>query len=130
MSSMPVVFGRCCSGGVVGMERQRNKRLEAAGLVLQRAQLEQVIDAVFVVFDVAVEHGRVGVQSDLVGESRSVEPLVAVDLVVADDVAHAVGENLGAAAGQRIHACGFQLFQRLADRELRAASTDTRLPPS
>ena len=54
---------------VVGMERQRDEGLEAAGFVLQRAQLEQVVDAVFVVFDVAVEHGRVRFQSDLMGES-------------------------------------------------------------
>ena len=85
---------------VVGMESQRDEGLEAAGFILQAAQLEQVIDAVFVVFDVAIEHGRVGFQTDLVGELRGLEPLVAVDFVIADDVADAVGENLGAAAGQ------------------------------
>ena len=103
---------------VVGMKGQRNKRLEAAGLVLQRAQLQQMIDAVFVVFDVAVEHGRIRLQPDLVRQLGGFEPLVAVDLVVADDVAHAVGKNFRAAAGQRIHARGFQLFQRLANRKL------------
>ena len=85
---------------VVGMERQRNERLEAVGLVLQRAQLEQVVDPVFVVFDVAVEHGGIRLQPDLVRQLRRIQPLVAVDLVVADDVAHAVGKNLRAAAGQ------------------------------
>ena len=54
------------------------------------------------------------------GQLGGFEPLVAVDFVVADDVAHAVGENFGAAAGQRIHARSFQLFQRLANRELGA----------
>ena len=103
---------------VIGMKGQRDEGLEAAGFVLQRAQLEQVVDAVFVVFDVAVEHGRVRFQSDLVGESGGVEPLIAVDLVVADDVAHAVGEYFCAAAGERIHARGFELLQRLANREL------------
>src|ERR1039457_2922287 len=38
------------------MKGERNKRLEAAGLILQSAQFEQVVDAVLVVFDVAVEH--------------------------------------------------------------------------
>ena len=55
-----MVFGRCCERGVVGMEGQRDESLEAAGFVLQSAQLQQVVDAVFVVFDVAVEHGGVG----------------------------------------------------------------------
>ncbi len=63
-----------------------------------------MVDAVFVVLNVAVEHGRVRLQSDLVGEFRRFEPLIAIDFVVADDVAHAVGENFGAAARQRIHA--------------------------
>ena len=51
---------------------------------------------------------------------RGLEPLAAVDLVIADNVAHAIGKNFGAAAGKRIHARGLQLFQRLANRKLRA----------
>ena len=51
---------------VVRMKCQRNEGLEAAGLVLQRAQLQQVIDAIFVVLHVAVEHGGVGSQPQLV----------------------------------------------------------------
>src|ERR1039458_2001030 len=105
---------------VIGMESQRDEGLEASGFVLQRAQFEQMIDAVFVVFDMAVEHGCVGLQPDLVGDSRSVEPLVAIDLVVADDVANPVGKYFRAAAGQRIHAGGFQLFQRLPNGKLSA----------
>ena len=52
--------------GMVGMEGQRDKGLEAARLVLHRAQLQQVVDAVLVVLDVAVEHRRVRAQPDLV----------------------------------------------------------------
>ena len=52
---------------------------------------------------------------------RGLEPVVAVDLVVADDVAHAVGEDLRAAAGQRIDARFLQLLQGLANRELGAS---------
>ena len=61
---------------VVGMERQRDKGLEAAGFVLQLAQLEQVIHAVFVVLDVAVEHGGVRLQPQLVRRARRLQPLV------------------------------------------------------
>ena len=62
-----------------------------------------MVDAIFVVFDVAVEHGRVRLEADLVRQTGGFEPLIAVNFVIADDVAHAVGENLGTAAGQRIH---------------------------
>ncbi len=99
------------------MEGQRDKCLETAGFVLQRAQLQQMVDAVFVVLDVTVEHGRVRLQSDLVSQPGGFEPLAAINLVVADDVAHAIGKNFGAAARQRIHAGSFQLFERFADRE-------------
>ena len=47
------------------MERQRDKGLEAAGFVLKRAQSEQMIDAIFVVLDMAVEHGRVRFETQL-----------------------------------------------------------------
>ena len=57
---------------------------------------------------------------NLVGDLGSVEPLVAIDLVIANDVADAVGENLRAAAGKGIDAGSFQLFQRFANRELGA----------
>src|SRR5207245_1948081 len=64
--------------------------------------------------------GGVGLEPDLVGELRGFQPLAAVDFVIADDVAHAVGENLRAAAGERIHTSAFQLLQSFADGKLRA----------
>ncbi len=80
------------------MKRQRNKRLEAASLILQGAQLEQMIDAVLVVFDVSVEHRRIRFQPDLVGQPRRIQPLIAINLVIADDVPHPIGKNLRPAA--------------------------------
>ncbi len=82
------------------MESQRNKSLEAVGLVLQGAEFQQMIDPVFVVLDVAVEHGGIRLQPDLMSQLRGIQPLVAVNLVIADDVAHAIGKNFRAAAGQ------------------------------
>src|SRR5208283_2442006 len=67
------------------MKREWNKCLESASLILQSAQLEQVIDAVFVIFDVAVKHGGVRFQPDLVGEPRGIEPLIAINLMIADN---------------------------------------------
>ncbi len=68
------------------------------GFILQRAQLHQVIHTVLVVFDVTVQHGCVGLEADLMGLLGGFEPLVSVDLVIADDVPHAVGENFCAAS--------------------------------
>ena len=45
-----------------------------------------------------------------------------VDLVIADDAPHALGEDLRAAAGQRIHARVLQPLQHFANRDLRAAA--------
>jgi hypothetical protein len=105
---------------VLWMECQRNESLKAVGLVLHGTQPEQVIDAVFVVLDMTVEHGRVRPQTNLVSGASGVEPLLTVNLVIADDVANAVAENLRPAARQRINTCFLQLFECLANRELGA----------
>src|SRR5208283_1462020 len=102
--------------GVVGVKSQWDESLEAAGFILQIAELEQVIDAVFVVFDVTVEHGRVRLQTDLVSQLRGFQPLVAIDFVIANDVPYPVSENLGPAAGQRIDTRGFELLECLRNR--------------
>ena len=102
--------------GVVGMERQRDERLEAAGLVLQLAQPDQVVDAVPRLLDVAVEHGRVGAQAELVGLAVDADPVVGVGLVLADLVAHLGMEDLRAAAGQAAQAGVLELGQQVARR--------------
>jgi hypothetical protein len=66
---------------------------------LQSAQLEQMVDAIFVVLNVAVEHRRIGFQTNLVRSLRRVEPLIAIDLVIADNVPHPVCKYFCAAAG-------------------------------
>src|SRR5712671_137491 len=99
----PRGFKQMLQGSVIGMEGQRDESLEAAGFILQRAQSEQVIDAVFVILDVAVEHGCVGFQSYLMSQSGGVEPLIAIDFVVADDVSNPVGKYFSPTPRQRIH---------------------------
>ena len=103
-SLKPVGLGRCAEAGIFRVKRQRNEGHEAVRSVLHRAQLEQMIDALFVGLDVAVEHGGVRAQADLVRGARDFEPLLAADFVVANDFAHARIENFRAAAGQRIDA--------------------------
>ncbi len=74
-----------------------------------------MLDAFFFGLDVAVEHGGVRGQADLVRGAGDVQPLLAADFVVADDFAHARIENFRAAAGQRIHAGVLERQQRIAD---------------
>ena len=102
------------------MERQRDEGHETVGFVLQGAQFHQVIGAVFVVLDVAVEHGAIRPQAQLVRLARGFQPFVAVDLVVADNAADALTEDLGAPAGHGIHTGIAQPLQSLADGDFRA----------
>ena len=85
---------------VVGVERQRDERLEAARLVLQRAHAQHVIDALLVGLDVAVEHRDVRAHPEPVRRAVDGEPPVGVALVGADLPPHARREHLGAAARQ------------------------------
>ena len=72
------------------MERQGDEGYEALRVVLQVAEFYQMVYAVLFGFDVAVEHGAVGVQAQAVGGSGDFQPLVAGDFVVADDAADSV----------------------------------------
>jgi len=104
--------------GIVGMESQRNKCLEPARLVLQRAQLQQMIHAILVVFHVTIKHRRIGFQANPVGHSGRVQPLIAIDFVVANDVTNAIGKNFRASAGERIHSGSPKSLQRFLNRQL------------
>ena len=54
------------------------------------------------------------------GQTSGREPLAAVDLVVSDDVANAVGEDLGTAAGHGIDTGFLHALERLLDGHLAA----------
>src|SRR5439155_10804708 len=57
---------------IVRMKRQRYKRHEAMRLVLQLAQLDEVIDALFLRYHVPVKHGGVEAQADFMRLPRDV----------------------------------------------------------
>ncbi len=113
--------GQVVEQRVFGVKRQRDEGLKAASLVLQGSELEQVIDAVRIVFNVAVEHGRIRFEAQLVRRARGFKPLIAVDFVIADDRPHARGEYLRAAAGHGVHARLAQLEKGFFDAQLGAA---------
>ena len=54
------------------------------------------------------------------GQTCGVEPLIAIDLVITNDVADPIRENLCSAARQGIHARRFQLRQRVCNGKLGA----------
>ena len=54
-------------GRIFGMKGQGDEGLEAAGFILNRTQLEQVVNAILVALNVAVEHGRVGFEAEPMG---------------------------------------------------------------
>src|SRR5216683_134345 len=101
--------------GVIRMKRQRDERHEAVGLVLQLAQLDEVVDALLLRFHVPVKHRRIRAQPDFMRLPSNVEPHLSADFVIAYDLAHTRMKNFGAAAGQRIDSCFFQLEQRFFD---------------
>ena len=104
---------------VLRVERERDEGEEAAGLVLLGAQPEQVVDPLLVRLDVAVEHRAVRRDPEPVRRVVGAEPEVRMLLAGRDELAHAVGEDLGAAARQRAEAGGLQLAQHLLVREAR-----------
>jgi len=96
------------------VKRERNEGDESVRLVLRFAKLNQVVHALFVRFDVAVEHGGIRAQADLVRGARDLQPHLAADFVVADNFSHAGMENFSAAAGKRIDARRFHGKQSVA----------------
>src|SRR3954470_22002558 len=98
---------------VLRMKCEGDKSLEATGFVLDLAELQEMIDAVLIVLDMAVEHCRIGFESQLVSQTGGVQPLAAVYLVVADDGAHARSEYLRASAGHGVYSGLAHLDQRI-----------------
>jgi pimeloyl-ACP methyl ester carboxylesterase len=105
-----VHLGQLC---VVRVEGQGDEGLEAARLVLQFPQPDQVVDAVPDLLDVPVEHGGVGAQTQIVRLVVNPHPGVGIGLVLADPVADLWVEDLGAAAGQTAQTCLLELGQQL-----------------
>ena len=98
---------------VVRMKRERDERLKAARLVLQRARAQHVVDSFGRRLDMAVQHRHIRAHAQMVRDAVDREPSIRVRLVVADFPAHALGEDLRAAPRQRIETGGHQLAQHL-----------------
>ena len=79
------------------------------------AQLDEVRHALGGSFDVAVEHGRIGVDTEAVGGAMDFEPFVGADFSFEGFVMHAVVEDFGAAAGHAAQAGFTKGGQNVAD---------------
>ena len=114
----------------VGVEGERDEAEEALRLVLQLADPHEVVDALLVGLDRAVEHRDVRPDAVHVAEARDLEPPLAVDLVRADDVADPLREDLGPAAGAGVHPGVLQLEDRLDERPSSRRGRSSRARPS
>src|ERR1700722_2640833 len=106
--------------GIGGMKGQRKKGWEPAGIVLQATQAKHVVYPVLVILHVPVKHGRIGAQAQFVRRASGLNPLIAIDLVVADDMPYTVGEDLSTAPRQGIHTCVFHPGERFGNGEFGA----------
>ena len=95
------------------MKRQRDERLDRAGVVLQRPHPQHVVDPLGGRLDVAVEHRDVRAHAEPVRDAVDLQIAIGAALVVADLAPDPLRENLGAAARQRVEAGVHQLAQHL-----------------
>ena len=111
-------------GRVLGVERERDEPRESAGLVLQVAQPDEVVHAVLDRLDVPVENRRVRADAEPVCRSMGVSiQMSGVLLAGRDEPAHAVGEDLRAAARERAEPGVTKLAQNLLVGEAVRASS-------
>src|SRR5205823_3340364 len=96
------------------MKSKWDKGLKSARLVLKFTQPAEMVDSMPRVFDMAVEHGGIGAQPELVGFAMNPNPGVAVGLVLANLVTHIRVKNLGAASRQTSQPSLFEFRQNIA----------------
>src|SRR6202795_5112446 len=93
----------------------------SVGGVLLLPQPEQVADALLERLDVAVEHRRIGLETEGMRDAVDLAPAIGVGLAgVVQELLQALGEDLGAAAGHRVQARRLEPRQRLARLDLPA----------
>ena len=100
------------------MVGERNVGEEAAGLVLEGAQRQQVIDAVLHRLHVPVEHRAVGGDAQPVGLAVHREPFLAGELLVGDRRPRGRAEHLGPSPRQARHPRFLHPLEHLAHAQV------------
>src|SRR5437667_5637524 len=95
---------------MLGVKRERDKAIEAAGFVLKLAQSNQMIDTFLEGFDVAIEHRCIRSNTHLVNRSRDLEPSRARNLMSGDKRPRAFRKDFGAATGTAAHSGFMELL--------------------
>ena len=90
---------------VVGMVRKRDVGQEATRLILKVAQHPEVVDAILVGLDMAIQHRAVGPNTKLVGRAVHLDVFGARQLAIGDRGSDARAEYFGASAGHRVEPC-------------------------
>src|SRR5215475_10544091 len=107
---------------VLGMKCERYETVEPARLVLQIAQLNEVINAFFQRLDVTIQHGRIRPDAQLVNGTGNFQPTVAGNLMSCNQRPGTFCKNFSSAARTTSHTgipqLGDDPFERLA-RNLR-----------
>ena len=120
--------------GRLRFKRKRNETAEAAGFILQFAQLAQVIDALFECFDVTVEHRAGAASAHAMPGPVNIEPFLSGLFATADLVAHFRGDSLARvgwseALAARLREEESHLSKLKADRTAATKADPTRLVP-
>src|SRR5207253_5622093 len=113
--------------GVLRLQRPADERREAARLALHVAYAEQVLDAISEGFAEAIHHGDRRPQAEPVRDLHHLEPAIGPRLLAGDLVAHALHEDLAAAAGNRIETSRHQLPDDLFNRHAEPAREEIDL---
>src|SRR5262249_30937551 len=93
------------------------KARKTAGLVLEPAQLAQMIDPMFKRLDVAIKHGAGAATTHFVPGAMDLEPFLRRFLAAANRVAHDRIKNFRAASGNRAQPVLAQQFEHFPNRE-------------
>src|ERR1700726_727411 len=104
-----------CEHGGLRFEGEWDKSGETAGLILQLAQLAQVIDALSESFDMSVEHGASAAAPHGVPGGMDIEPFRGSLLTATNFISHRGIENFRAAAGHGSEAGVAQKLKCVAD---------------
>ena len=97
------------------MEWEEHEGLEAARLVLDLADRDEVLQPLLDRLDMAVHDGGIRADAEAVRRLHRLDPLRRRRLLRADDLAHAVREDFRSAARQAVEAVFLEQCQDLAD---------------
>ena len=105
--------------GIARLVGPGDKGGKSSGLILDIPEPDQMLDDLLVCLQAAEHHGRGRGHAEFLGGSHDLCPLPPPDLVRTHFFSDPVNEDLGAPAGNRIQAGGFETFKRIQNADSR-----------